>query len=104
MKQYLKDNFGLITVSIETTIRDLEDFLESAKDIDLKDSPQQAIRRTIDIYKDILSDLRTDSVTEIDEKQLKALLNHRLRVLKSQKEKVDLTIPLVEKLINQLNS
>ena len=68
MKQYLKDNFGLITVSIETTIRDLEDFLESAKDIDLKDSPQQAIRRTIDIYKDILSDLRTDSVTEIDEK------------------------------------
>ena len=104
MKQYLKDNFGLITVSIETTIRDLEDFLESAKDIDLKDSPQQAIRRTIDIYKDILSDLRKDSVTEIDEKQLKALLNHRLRVLKSQKEKVDLTIPLVEKLINQLNS
>ena len=104
MKQYLKDNFGLITVSIETTIRDLEDFLESAKDIDLKDSPQQAIRRTIDIYTDILSDLRTDSVTEIDEKQLKALLNHRLRVLKSQKEKVDLTIPLVEKLINQLNS
>ena len=104
MKQYLKDNFGLITVSIETTIRDLEDFLESAKDIDLKDSPQQAIRRTIDIYKDILSDLRTDSVTEIDEKQLKALLNHRLRVLKSQKEKVDLTIPLVEELINQLNS
>lgn len=104
MKQYLKDNFGLITVSIETTIRDLEDFLESAKDIDLKDSPQQAIRQTIDIYKDILSDLRTDSVTEIDEKQLKALLNHRLRVLKSQKEKVDLTIPLVEKLINQLNS
>ena len=90
MKQYLKDNFGLITVSIETTIRDLEDFLESAKDIDLKDSPQQAIRRTIDIYKDILSDLRTDSVTEIDEKQLKALLNHRLRVLKSQKDKVDL--------------
>lgn len=104
MKQYLKDNFGLITVSIETTIRDLEDFLESAKDIDLKDSPQQAIRRTIDIYKDILSDLRTDSVTEIDEKQLKALLNHRLRVLKSQKEKVDLTILLVEKLINQHNS
>lgn len=104
MKQYLKDNFGLITVSIETTIRDLEDFLESAKDIDLKDSPQQAIRRTIDIYKDILSDLRKDSVTEMDEKQLKALLNHRLRVLKSQKEKVDLTIPLVEKLINQLNS
>ena len=104
MKQYLKDNFGLITVSIETTIRDVEDFLERAKDIDLKDSPQQAIRRTIDIYKDILSNLRTDSVTEIDEKQLKALLNHRLRVLKSQKEKVDLTIPLVEKLINQLNS
>ena len=42
-------------------------------------------------------------VTEYNEKQLKMIMEHRLRVLNTQKEKVDLTIPLVTKFIEELD-
>lgn len=103
MKQYIKDNFGLLTVSIETTIRDLENFLESAKETDLKDSPKKIISSTIEEYKKLANNLRDDKISEYNEKQIKAIMEHRLRVLKTQKEKVDVTIPLVEKFIEEID-
>lgn len=103
MKQCIKDNFGLLTMSIETTIRDLENFFESAKDTGLKDSPKETIRNTIEEYKSLMDKLINDDISDYNEKQLKMIMEHRLRVLNTQKEKVDLTIPLVTKFIEELD-
>ena len=103
MKQYIKDNFGLLTVSIKMTIEDFKSFLESATEAGIKDSPQKTIHNTIIEYSTLLSNLLNDEVTEYNEKQLKMIMEHRLRVLNTQKEKVDLTIPLVTKFIEELD-
>ena len=103
MKQYIKDNFGLLTVSIKTTIEDFKSFLESATEAGIKDSPQKTIHNTIIEYSRLLSNLLNDEVTEYNEKQLKMIMEHRLRVLNTQKGKVDLTIPLVPKFIEELD-
>ena len=44
-----------------------------------------------------------DDISDYNEKQLKMIMEHRLRVLNTQKEKVDLTIPLVTKFIEELD-
>ena len=103
MKQYIKDNFGLLTVSIKTTIEDFKSFLESATEAGIKDSPQKTIHNTIIEYSRLLSNLLNDEVTEYNEKQLKMIMEHRLRILKAQKEQVDTTIPLIEKVIEEID-
>ena len=52
-------------MSIETTIRDLENFLESAKDTGLKDSPKETIRNTIEEYKNLMDKLINDENWEV---------------------------------------
>ena len=50
-----------------------------------------------------MNKLINDDISDYNEKQLKMIMEHRLRVLNTQKEKVDLTIPLVTKCIEELD-
>ena len=104
MKQIIKDNFGLIMVSLETTINDFESFLEDLADNDLKDSPLKNIENTIEAYKTLRDCLKSDVLSDYNYSQIKAIMEYRLNVLKTQKKKIDETIPLVENLIKNLNS
>ena len=74
MKQIIKDNYGLILVSIDTTIHDLESFLEDLKDSEIEDSPEKSIADTIESYRNLLSALKYDSLSEYTEKQILAIL------------------------------
>lgn len=104
MKQIIKDNFGLIIVSLETTINDFESFLKDLTNNDLKDSPLKNIEKTIEAYKDLREHLKSDNLSDYNYSQLAALMEYRLNVLKTQKEKIDATIPLVENILSDLKS
>lgn len=103
MDKIIKDNFGLIMVSIDTTINELQSFLKELKDSDLKDSPSDNIERTISAYQELLQNLRVDNISDMNKKQIKAILEHRLRVLNVQKEKIDATVPLINNLLENLS-
>lgn len=103
MDKIIKDNFGLIMVSIDTTINELQSFLKELKDSDLKDSPSDNIERTISAYQELLQNLRADNISDMNKKQIKAILEHRLRVLNVQKEKIDATVPLINNLLENLS-
>ena len=103
MDKIIKDNFGLIMVSVDTTINELQSFLKELKDSDLKDSPSGNIERTISAYQELLQNLRADNISDMNKKQIKAILEHRLRVLNVQKEKIDTTVPLINNLLENLS-
>lgn len=103
MKQIIKDNYGLILVSIDTTIHDLESFLEDLKDSEIEDSPEKSITNTIESYRNLLSALKSDTISDYNEKQILAILEHRKRVLETQKKKIDETIPPIENLISNIS-
>lgn len=103
MDKIIKDNFGLIMVSVDTTINELQSFLKELKDSDLKDSPSDNIERTISAYQELLQNLRADNISDMNKKQIKAILEHRLRVLNVQKEKIDATVPLINSLLENLS-
>ena len=71
---------------------------------DLKDSPLKNIEKTIEAYKDLREHLKSDNLSDYNYSQLAALMEYRLNVLKTQKEKIDATIPLVENILIDLKS
>lgn len=102
MKQLIKDNYGIILVSINSTIHELESFLSDLKESDLKDSPKQSLENTLSSYRVLLENLKKDDISDFNEAQIKAILEHRLRILSTQKEKIEATVPHLEEVIKNL--
>ena len=77
--------------------------MEDLKDSEIEDSPEKSITNTIESYRNLLSALKSDTISDYNEKQILAILEHRKRVLETQKKKIDETIPPIENLISNIS-
>lgn len=103
MQKEIKESYGLIITCLEATIKELKSTLKEVDELDLKDSPNKAVQNTLCDFERLRDALESGKDLDAFQfSQLKLLMHYRLKVLNTQRQKLDVTENCITKFLANL--